>query len=120
MTDDPRAHSRLPQDSVYWERLSSRAIEAALGPALPQMETWWRPISERAFALAAAAVVAMLAGSLLMGARQNSVTDGGTGPLAEALAPDQPLLATMLEAQSEPPSAALLFRLMALREGESR
>lgn len=120
MTDDSGTGSRLPFDPGYWDELSRRSIEAALAQPAAQEDPWWSLLSERAYALAAAAAFALLGGSLLLGARQPGGGGSSSSPIAEALAPDQPLLATMMEAGSGLPTADLLFNLMALREGEDR
>jgi hypothetical protein len=121
MTADPRPGARLPRDPDYWEQLSTRSTRAAFGPAAPApaLEPWWRAISDGAFALAAGAAFALLGGSLLLGARR-ATPSVDAQPVAQALAPDQPLLAALLDARGEPPSTALLLKLMALREGEAR
>lgn len=120
MTSERDTVSRLPREPDYWEGLSRRAIDAALGQSEAQLDPWWSVLSDRAYALAAAAAFALLGGSLLLGVRQTGESAVRPGPIAEAVAPDQPLLAAMLGAGSGPPAADLIFNLLVLREDEDR
>ncbi|HEX6134086.1 MAG TPA: hypothetical protein VFZ24_08985 [Longimicrobiales bacterium] len=117
-----RPGSRLPDDPRYWENLAARSVEAAFGGAHARPESaaaypWWRGLSESAFALAASAVLALAGGSLLIGVRSPRA-DQEPGAFAGALAPDDPLLRTLLDAPDEPASGAALLELLALREEE--
>ena len=73
-------------------------------------------MSDAAFVLAASAVIAVFGGSLLL--QERSVGPAVEGhALTGALAPDHPMLVTLLNAPAAPPAAALL-KLVAIREEE--
>lgn len=145
MSSDRRSGSRLPQDPAYWENLAARSIDAALrsssvhaggtragdaretraGDARDETarfavragairDPWWRGLSDAAFILAASAVLALFAGSVLLSER--SPRAAPERALTHALAPDDPLLASLLDVPAGPPSASALLRLVALRE----
>lgn len=119
-----RAHgSRLPDDPAYWHDLAERAIEAACeapaaaAPAPAASDApWWGGMSDAAFMLAATAALALIGGSLLLDDRSpRSVTEAHA--LTGALAPDDDVLASLLNA-AEPPPATALLRVVARREVE--
>lgn len=137
--------SRLPEDAEYWERLAARSIDAAfrspaaaprgsaathprgsaVGPrhgfggrarGVAAIEPWWSALSDAAFVLAASALLAVVGGSLLLQERSAAPMVEGHA-LTSALAPDDPLLATLLNAPAAPTASALL-KLVAVREEE--
>lgn len=128
MTEDWRSETRLPDDPGYWDDLAARSIDAALQrtPAANAGEAtaasgratatapWWRGVSDAAFLLAASAALALLGGTLLLDEPSPRATPHAAA-IAGALAPDDPLLRTLLNAPAEPQAGALL-RLVALRE----
>ncbi|MGH7481563.1 MAG: hypothetical protein ACRELV_05365 [Longimicrobiales bacterium] len=135
MNSDRRPGTRLPDDPAYWEELAVRSVDVAFGVSAGQAglrvahgqgaapDPWWRGISDAAFMLAASAVVALFGGSLLLGERSpRAMPDARPIPQARALtaplAPDDPLLASLLDASAGPPSASALLELVALREEE--
>lgn len=120
MSIDRQSGSRLPDDPAYWERLAARSVNAAFDPwwrGMAAFDPWWRGISDAAFVLAASAVFALLGGSLLLGERSPRAA-AEVHALTGALAPDDPLLGSLLNASSGPPPASALLRLVALREAE--
>ena len=134
-----RSDRRLPEDPAYWDELAARSLDAAFaspaaGAASPAahardrgaFDSWWRGMSDAAFVLAASAVLAVFGGALLLDQRPpraTSETHALTAPpharaqphFASALAPDDPLLATLANARGEP-AAFDVLRLIALRE----
>jgi hypothetical protein len=122
MNIDRQPGSRLPEDPAYWQHLAARSVDAAFGAAVEHAgsprdaanEPWWRGMSDAAFMLAASAVFALIGGSLLLDNRLPRTT-AEAHPLTGALAPDDDLLASLLNADAPPPAAAML-RLVALRE----
>ena len=134
-----RSDRRLPEDPAYWDELAARSIDAAFaspaagGASLEAhardreaFDSWWRGMSDAAFVLAASAVLAVFGGALLLDQRPpraTSETHALTAPpharaqpdFASALAPQDPLLATLANARGEAASFDLL-RLIALRE----
>jgi hypothetical protein len=135
-----RNDRRLPEDPVYWDVLAARSIDAAFalpaaGAASPEthardngaFDAWWRGMADAAFVLAASAVLAVFGGALLLEQlppRATSETHALAAPpharaqpdfFASALAPRDPLLATLANARAEP-AAFDLLRLIALRE----
>lgn len=130
MNGERRPGSRLPDDPEYWERLAARSVDAAFrssaaasrGPAVGRgrdraaFDPWWRAMSDAAFVLAATAVLAVFGGSLLLQDRPAGAAVERHA-LTSVLAPDDPLLVTLLNAPAPPPAAALL-KLVALREEE--
>lgn len=130
MKGDRRPGSRLPEDPAYWDGLAARSVEAAFrsSVAAPRglavararsgagVDPWWRAMSDAAFVLAASAVIAVFGGSLLLQERSAGPAPEGHA-LTSALAPDDPLLVTLLNAPAAPPASALL-KLVALREEE--
>jgi hypothetical protein len=119
MTFERKPGTRLPDDPAYWERLAERAIDAAFNaPArrtASSVEPWWRTLSDASFVLAASAVLALIGGSLLLDERAPTAPTESHA-LAAALAPDDPLLASLLDASAGPPPATTLLRLIGLRE----
>lgn len=79
-------------------------------------DAWWRTMSDAAFLLAASAVLAVFGGSLLLEERAPGAAMERHA-LTGALAPDDPLLASLLDAPDAPPPSALL-RLVVLRQEE--
>jgi hypothetical protein len=135
MSSDRRRGSRLPEDPEYWVNLTARSTAAAFGTGsapgrsgIPHAhrsaeDAWWGALSDAAFMLAASAALALLGGSLLLDERPSrAVTETNataeTRALTAVLAPDDPLLASLLDASVGPPSAAALLKLVALREVE--
>jgi len=124
---EPRRPGRLPEDPAYWEELARRAIAAALGgPSVGASasvggggggETWWTRVADSALVLAAAAVVAVLGGTFLMGERPSPAVPAGSSAIVSALAPEDPMLRSLLVPAGPPPASALVS-LVALREGE--
>jgi len=134
-----RSDRRLPEDPAYWDELAARSIDAAFGspaagaasPAThardrEAFDAWWRGMSDAAFVLAASAVLAVCGGALLLDQRPRGATsethaltapphEGAQPHFASALAPQDPLLATLVNARGEP-AALDLLRLIALRE----
>lgn len=111
MSVDLRSASRLPDDPGYWQELAARSIAAAHPPR------WWTSLSDAAYVLAASAVLALLAGGLLLGDR----TDGATlerGTIRHALAPEDPLLRSLLASSAVAPAPATLLTLVAARQEE--
>jgi hypothetical protein len=139
MSSDRRSATRLPEDPAYWEDLAARSVAAAFRMstatadgrpvAHPRdgsrfvhagrgaFEPWWRGMSDAAFVLAASAVFALIGGSLLLGER-SPPPDTEAHALTGALAPEDPLLASLLAAPAGPPPASALLRLVALRGDE--
>lgn len=126
MRSDRPSEARLPDDPAYWEDLAARSIDAAFGGATRDRDAWWRGMSDGAFVLAASAVFALLGASLVVGERAPRATTNAhafselhgltTHLLGAALAPDDPMLATLLDASAGPPPPSALLRLVALRE----
>jgi hypothetical protein len=126
MSSDRPSETRLPDDPAYWEDLAARSIDAAFGGTARDRDAWWRGMSDGAFVLAASAVFALLGASLVVDARSPGGTAGAhafaelhgstPGPIGAALAPDDPMLVTLLDASAGPPPPAVLLRLVALRE----
>lgn len=114
MSSDRQSGSRLPDDPAYWENLAARSVDAAFSPSATE---WWRGMSDMAFVLAASAVLALLGGSLLLDDRSPDATTA-THAFTGAFAPDDPLLASLVNATAGPPPASALLRLVALREAE--
>jgi hypothetical protein len=135
-----RSDRRLPEDPAYWDELAARSIDAAFALTVAgtaSLETyardrdafdaWWRGMSDAAFVLAASAVLAVFGGALLLDQRPPSATSethalvappharAQPHVFASALAPQDPLLATLVNARGEP-GAFDLLRLLALRE----
>lgn len=115
MNDEWKSARRLADDPAYWDALAARSIEAALGgtrrPAAAG-SAWWRALANAAWPLAACAVLALLAGATLYDERPG--TAPRTDLIADALAPDDALLRSLLDAPAAPPAGTLL-RLVALR-----
>lgn len=147
MRSERRRGARLPEDPGYWEELAARSVDAAFGsstapaasrgqragvagqpieshapPAHRPTRPWWGALSDASFMLAASAVLAVLGGSLLLDERTPVTLQpraaAETHALMAALAPDDALLASLLDASAGPPTAAALLRLVALREVE--
>jgi hypothetical protein len=131
MSSDRRSETRLPEDPAYWEDLAARSVAAAFRSSAASagafrrvharggaaFDPWWRGMSDAAFVLAASAVLAVVGGSVLIDERSPRATTDARA-LTGALAPDDPLLASLLDAPTELPASALL-RLVAVR-GEER
>jgi len=124
MNDDRQKARRLPDDDAYWDDLVTRSLNAAFGDATASatdiahdVETWWSPATRSAYALAVAAVLAVL---LLLPLTDNGqpASDAEPDGIASALMPDEPLLRTLLSTPIRPTSAGLLVELIALREAE--
>jgi hypothetical protein len=123
MNSDRRPGSRLPDDDAYWQDLAARTVVAAFSRPGPAAEVpgispapWWRGMSDAAYVLAASAALALIGGSLLLDdPSTRTATDADA--LRGALAPEDDLLASLLNADEPPPAAALL-RLLARREVE--
>lgn len=108
--------SRLPDDPVYWENLSTRIADDA-APTLDQLREennqWWSVPARFSTALAIGASAAVIAAILLL-------PGGGSGDTVPAspnmygLAPAGPLAESLLTPEA-PPS---LEMLMALRHSE--
>jgi hypothetical protein len=109
MSGDWGLAKRLPEDPAYWERLAARAVDAA------RPGGWWLSLSDSAFLLAASAVVALLGGALLVGERVPDAVPAASA-IARALAPDDPLLRSLLDSPGSGPPAASLLTLGAARE----
>jgi hypothetical protein len=126
--------SRLPDDPAYWENLAERSVRAALGSGtaagIPHAhraapDAWWRGLADGAYVLAASAVLALLGASLLLGERSSAPMDAQVFTrlhllaephmLTAAFTPDDPMIATLLQAPGAPASSVML-RLVALRE----
>ncbi|MGH7446323.1 MAG: hypothetical protein ACREK1_01165 [Longimicrobiales bacterium] len=137
MSSERRSETRLPGDPAYWEDLAARSVEAAFRSSIASaggttvgharggatFDPWWRAMSDAAFVLAASAVLALFGGAMLLDERSpramteaHAMTEGRA--LTGSLAPDDPLLASLLDAPAGPPPAATLLRLVALRAGE--
>lgn len=111
MSTGRRPGTRLPDDPAYWEDLAARSVAAAFGARDP----WWRGVSDAAFVLAASAVLALLGGALLLDDRPPRDPTEAVA-FTDALAPDDPLLVSLLRSPAEPPPATTLLRLVATRE----
>jgi len=133
MSSDRLPGTRLPDDPAYWDELATRSLDAAFGGVgvsgmasmhrTAALDPWWRGLADGALILAASAVLALLGASRMVGERSPGMSlqaHGLTGshPLTAALAPDDPMLATLLNASAGPPPAAALLELIALREWE--
>lgn len=134
MNTDRRPGSRLPDDPAYWQGLAARSIDAALDSrdaddvphgalvsetrsAAPTVASpWWGGLAEAAYMLAASALLALVGGSLLL-AERSPVTTTETHALMDAIAPDDDLLASLMDADAPPPAMAML-RVVARREVE--
>ena len=132
MSTERRPGARLPADEAYWKALAARSIDAAYrrasdeaGDAVPSAtaraatpaHAWWRDVAASAFPLAAGAVLALLGGALLLG-EPSSPAPAQPDAIARALAPDDPMLRSLLVAPADAPPAAILLTLVALREDE--
>jgi hypothetical protein len=118
MNTERRPGTRLPDDPRYWESLAERSVDAALGASRARLaagDPWWRLLSDASFALAASAVLALIGGSLLLGARSPAAA-AEPNTFAAALAPDDPLLGSLVNPAVEPPPASVLLALIGLRE----
>ncbi len=117
MSTERRPGTRLPADEAYWNALAARSIDAAYRRAAPPAHAWWHGVADAAFRLAAGAVLALLGGALLLEAPPAPDT---TQPdaIAHALAPDDPMLQSLLVTPASAPPASLLLTLAALREVE--
>jgi len=106
MTEDPRSTpSRLPNDAAYWNRLADRIV--ARGTPLLEdyravREVWWAPVARRSPWLAAAAVVAVIAGWLALPPASGEVD------VRAALTPPDPWAGIMLAADGPPSLERLL------------
>lgn len=117
MSHDRRRPGRLPEHPEYWANLARRSIEAAFAQDLPAeaAPAWWVRIADAAPALAAMAVLALLAGAVLLGDRP---APPAPDAIAGALLPDEPMLRTLLLEGNAPPPASTFVDLVALRENE--
>jgi hypothetical protein len=117
MNSERKPGVRLPHDEAYWEGLAERSIQAAFTAPRKPASPWWHALSDASFVLAASAVLALLGGPLLVGERQAPTTPpGGVRVLATTLAPEDPMLTSLLLSRAGPPPPAVLLRLIALRE----
>lgn len=118
MNAERQPGSRLPGDPGYWETLAERSVDAAFRDSLASSApagTWWGALSDVSFVLATSAVLALVGGALLLGERSpDAATDSHA--LTVTLAPDDPLLGSLLRAAAGPPPASALLTLIALRE----
>jgi hypothetical protein len=87
------------------------------GPPAGTAPAWWARLAEAAPALAAAAVLALVAGAVWLGERAGPVP-AAPDAIVHALYPDEPMLRTLLLTGSEPPPASVVVDLVALREDE--
>ena len=118
MNSERKPGARLPRDEAFWERLAERSIRAAFDAAPGTPAPWWHALSDASFALAASALLALVGGPLLAGERPMAAPTEASA-LASALAPDDPILTSLLLSRAAPPPPAVLLRLIALR-GEGR
>jgi hypothetical protein len=108
-----RPAGRLPEDQAYWEALATRAIAAAFRADAPP---WWTRLAEASLGLAAAAVVALVAGAVLL---DDGPPDGAeSNAIVAALSPEEPMLRSLVLQSTAPPPGSALVNLLALREGE--
>lgn len=111
--------SRLPAEPAYWDALAERVVRAAR-PELgrrPRSAPWWAAFADFSPALAASAILAIVAGWLLVA---NADPPGGADPVAlveGALGPEDPLARRMLTG-AQPPSIADLLVPPPGAEGE--
>lgn len=134
MNSERRPGSRLPDDAAYWERLAARSVAAAFdnggahvvargapaldppGLALAVASPWWRGLSDAAFMLAASALLALVSGAVLLDERApGTLTEAHA--FTAAIAPDDDVLASLMNADEPPPAMAML-RVVARREAE--
>lgn len=110
---------RLPEDPVYWDELSTRitdgaaAVLAELGEgATARTDIWWAVLAERAPALAAAAAVSMVAGSLALAGGSTATDASPYDEIARAIGPSDQIAQTFF-ADASPPAVESLLPLLA-------
>jgi len=109
---------RMPEDPGYWDTLAGK-ISADARPALAQnfeqRETWWGTLARACPALAAAAGLAIVAGTILIATTTPALDDSPYAEVARAIGPtDQ--VARFLLSESTPPRVEAL--LPVVREGQ--
>lgn len=120
---DRKWGGRLPDDEAYWDDLASRVIarafrshttEVAATRGVSGSAPWWTRLADASVRLAAAAVLALLGGTLLLG--EGPSPAAAPDALMTRMSPEEPMLRTLILDPTAPPPASALVNLMALRE----
>jgi hypothetical protein len=123
--NDQGRSGRLPTDEAYWTSLAARIINEAFERGSRttfatdsglNRSPWWTPMAEAAMRLTAAALVALITAALLLRPGPPRGRDGNT--MRAVLAPDDPMLQSLVVESTEPPAASALIGLLILREGD--
>ena len=104
--------SRLPGDAAYWDGLTKRVIadsRTELRRYGRQAGPWWFTIGDFSPALAAAAVLAILAGWLLFPEPAPPVDNAPIAIVEGALSPQDPIARRLLSEYDAPPSIGSLL-----------
>ena len=115
---------RLPDDPAYWDELRSRITDGA-APILAELgdgnvvgiDAWWRGLAERAPALAAAAAVSLIAGSVALAGGRSASDTSPYDEIARAIGPDD-RIAQAFFANASPPAVESLLPLVAAVEDD--
>lgn len=112
--------SRLPEEAGYWDALADR-LSADAAPALArnyeQHGTWWATLARVCPALATAAGLALVAGSITLATVPEAVGESPYAEVARAIEPtDQ--MARVFFSGAAPPSVESLMSLVARAEGD--
>lgn len=122
MTDETRnmtpLESRLPEDREYWDGLAGRVIANAK-PALAELETrggaWWATLARRCPALAAAAAIAVAAGSIALASARTAPTGSPYFEVARAIGPSDDV-GRLFTSEPSPPTVETLMPVFARGE----
>jgi hypothetical protein len=107
--------SRMPDSAGYWDALAVR-IAADAGPVLARNRerqgTWWGSLARACPALAAAAGLAVVGGSILIASAPAALDDSPYVEVARAIGPtDQ--IARLLLREPAPPAVESLLPMIA-------
>ena len=112
--------SRMPEDPSYWDALAKK-ITADAAPILAEnferQGSWWGGLARACPALAAAASLAIVAGSIAIAATPAALDDSPYIEVARAIGPtDQ--VAQLLLSEAVPPTVESLLPVLARSEGD--
>ena len=110
--------TRLPQAREYWDGLADR-ITASAEPVLGELEThggmWWTTLARRCPALAAAAAIAIAAGSIALGSTGPGPAGSPFSEVARAIGPNDDV-GRLFASEPGPPAVETLMPVFARGE----